>query len=163
MSEGERGRRLKFLSVDFVTAMSLEECQEHLRRSATESGQRVSLLEDGSFALRRTVDDEGSQTIAFWGTLETVARGTWVWGTVVETGARRAGRWVYGMALVTLLLALAALESAVRGAWGTALLLLLIVVGIGLLAARLWWHRHRHAMQVVNWVYDLLYVPASRA
>ncbi|MEW6580781.1 MAG: hypothetical protein AB1435_16525, partial [Chloroflexota bacterium] len=91
MSEGERGRRLKFLSVDFVTAMSVEECQECLRRCAAESGQRVSLLDDGSFALRRTVGDGGPQTVAFWGTLEAVARGTWVWGTVVETGVRRAG------------------------------------------------------------------------
>ncbi len=163
MSEGERGRRLKFLSVDFVTAMSVEECQECLRRCAAESGQRVSLLDDGSFALRRTVGDGGPQTVAFWGTLEAVARGTWVWGTVVETGVRRAGRWVYGMAFVALLLLLAALESGLRGAWGTALLWLAVVAGIGLLAARLWWHRHRHAMQVVNWVYDTLYVPAPRA
>ncbi len=162
MSEGERGRRLKFLSVDFVTAMSVEECQECLQRSAAESGQRVSLLDDGSFALRRTAGDGESQAVAFWGTLEAVARGTWVWGTVVETGASRAGRWVYAMAFVALLLLLAALESVLRGAWGTALMWLAVVAGIGLLAARLWWHRHRHAMQVVNWVYDTLYVPAPR-
>ncbi len=163
MSEGERRRRLKFMSVDFVTAMGVGECQECLRHCAAESGQRISLLDDGSFALRRMVDDSGPQAIAFWGTLEAVERGTWVWGTVVETGARRAGRWVYGMALAALLLSLAALESGLRGAWETALLWLAVVAGIGLLAARLWWHRHRHAMQVVNWVYDTLYVPAPRA
>jgi hypothetical protein len=163
MSEGERGRRLKFMSVDFVTAMGIEECQECLRHCAAEGGQRLSLLDDGSFALRCTVGDGGPPAIAFWGTLEAVERGTWVWGTVVETGARRAGRWVYGMTLLALLLALAALEAGLRGAWETTLLWLAIVVAIGLLAARLWWHRHRHAMQVVHWVYDTLYVPAPRA
>ncbi|GIV82254.1 MAG: hypothetical protein KatS3mg051_1608 [Anaerolineae bacterium] len=95
MTIGDRGRRLKFLSVDFVTALSVEECQEHLRRYAETSGQRVHLQEDGSFALRQSVGGDGPLTVALWGTLEAVPRGTWVWGTVIETA--RAARGLVGL------------------------------------------------------------------
>lgn len=162
MSTSERGRRLKFLSVDFVTALSVAECQESLRRYAETSGQRVHLQDDGSFALRRTIGADTPVTIALWGTLEAVPRGTWVWGTVIETGARRAGRWVYALGFVSVLLLVLALEAVLRGTWPVALFALALVAAIGLLSARLWWVRHRYAMQMVNWVYEALYVVPPR-
>jgi|GEM_PF-6898830 hypothetical protein len=162
MTIGDRGRRLKFLSVDFVTALSVAECQDYLRRYAETSGQRVHLQEDGSFALRQTVGEDAPVTVALWGTLEAVPRGTWVWGTVIETGARRAGRWVYPLGLLSLGLVVLTLEAALRGAWTLAAVSLLLVIAIGLLAARLWWRRHRYAMQMVNWVYETLYVAPPR-
>ncbi len=162
MTIGDRGRRLKFLSVDFVTALSVAECQDYLRRYAETSGQRVHLQEDGSFALRQTVGGDGPLTVALWGTLEAVPRGTWVWGTVIETGARRAGWWVYLLGLLGVMLLVLSLEAALRGAWTMAAATLLVVIALGLLAARLWWRRHRYAMQMVNWVYETLYVAPPR-
>lgn len=162
MSAGDRGRRLKFLSVDFVTALSVAECQEYLRRHAETSGQRLHLQDDGSFALRRTAGVDPPVTIAFWGTLEPVPRGTWVWGTVIETGARRAGRWGYALGALSVLLAVIALEALLRGVWPVMLLALTLLLAGGLLAARLWWMRHRHAMQMVNWVVEVLYVAPPR-
>jgi len=156
------GSRLKFLSVDFVTARTIDDCHACLTRCAAETGQQIRLLADNSFSLQSAVSEANPVAIKFWGTLEPVRHGTWVWGTVIETGARRAGKLAYVLWFPAIVCLVVALQALLRGGWGSLFLGLLGAAGVGLVATGLWWRRHRHAMRVVNWVYEVLYVPPER-
>jgi Flp pilus assembly protein TadB len=157
----DRSRRHRFLSVDFVTARTLDECRDCLLRCEHLPGQSLSLQEDNSFSIRRTVGDDEPAEVRFWGTLETVPRGTWVWGTVIqaaEAGRRGTVFVVFAAAILVALL----VDALLRGSLGTMLLWALVLVALGIVVFLAWRRRYRYALQIINWMYDMLYVSPDR-
>jgi hypothetical protein len=154
---GFRQRTKQFLSVDFVTATPLDECIELLKCCDEDMNQTVTIAEDGSFSLQRTFVDDDTE-ISFWGTLETVDRGTWVWGTIFEERSEgwHSQDWIPAfIVIVTLFMVL---EAILSDAFTQAAIWLGILLTFGLIALLRWRWRYRHGLMVVEWVYELLYV-----
>jgi len=84
MTSIDRSQRHRFLSVDFITARTLDDCRDRLLRGERLPGQSLLLQDDNSFSIRRTLEGSEPSEVRFWGTLERVPRGTWVWGTVIQ-------------------------------------------------------------------------------
>lgn len=157
----DRSRKHRFLSVDFVTARTLEQCRACLLQGEHLPGQSLALQDDNSFSIRRIVGGDEPAEVRFWGTLETVPRGTWVWGTVIqaaETGRRETMFVVFAAAILFALL----VDALLRGSPGMALLwgLVLAALGVGVFLA--WRRRYRYALQIITWMYDMLYVAPDR-
>lgn len=156
---GERLRPNKqFLSVDFVTALSFEECKDLLRCCDEAEHQTLTVSEDGSFSLRRTVD-AGRSVVTFWGTLEPVERGTWVWGTIFEDRAPRwyIQSWIPAFAVSVMLFML--IEALLRDAFREVAIWLGILLTLGIATIITWRWRYRHGLALVEWVYETLYAP----
>jgi hypothetical protein len=157
----DRSRKHRFLSVDFVTARTLEECRDCLLHCEHLSGQSLSLQDDNSFSIQRMVGGDEPAEIRFWGTLETVPRGTWVWGTVIqaaETGRRETVGLVFGAAILVALL----VDALLRGTPSKALVWGLLLVALGIAVFLAWRRRYRYALQIINWMYEMLYVSPDR-
>ena len=149
------------LSVDFVTALPLDECHARLLESAEHDDLNLMVGDDGSFALRRVRDDDSGAEVRFWGTLEEVERGTWVWGAILEDveDDEAEDHMTPLRAFVVVLLLFLGAEALLRddlrmvAFWGGTLVFLTVV---GVL---LWRRSYRHALEVVDWIYRTLYVP----
>jgi hypothetical protein len=147
------------LSVDFVTALTLDECRALLQQVEPGKGQYVSLWDDHSFTVHCCGPDQEQAVARFWGTLEPREHGTWVWGTTIEE-AHDKPEWPSRRTTV-LLIALIILGAAVI----TSRDMRLILVGAVLITASLvwrfwtWQRRHREALRVIGWVWETLYVP----
>ena len=163
-TEIDRSQKHHFLSVDFVTARSVADCQDCLIHCSQVASQSLTLNEDGSFAIRRVVTaGERPNEVKFWGTLEPARRGTWVWGTVIEMSSPTRDRQVYILGGVALVLALIAADGWLRGATPVTWIAGGLLLVVGVIAIWLWQGRHYDALQVVNWVYETLYIPPDRA
>ncbi len=155
----EKRQSRPILSLDFVTALSLDECRDRLLQIAPAAGHDVSVWDDHSFTIRCCTSNGEAASARFWGTLEARERGTWVWGTSIEEGRDRP-EWPSRRTTI-LLLALIVL-AATAFTLGDARLLL---VALGLIFAsmllRIWTWRRRHdeALQIIKWVWETLYVP----
>jgi hypothetical protein len=151
--------------VDFVTALSVDDCRARLEEAAARDALQLTLADEGSFALRRAVGDSQDAEVRFWGTLETVERGTWVWGAiledVVDEDAEDHISPLRAFVVVGLLFlgAEALLRDDLRMMffWGGTLVFLAVV------AVLVWRRTYRHALALVNWIYETIYVPAPRA
>ena len=157
----DRSRKHRFLSVDFVTARTLEQCRTCLLQGEHLPGQSLALQDDNSFAIRRLVSGDRPAEVKFWGTLETVPRGTWVWGTVIqaaETPRRETMFVVFAAAILAALL----VDALLRGTPMKALLSGLVLAALGIAVFLAWRRRYQHALQIINWMYDLLYVAPDR-
>jgi hypothetical protein len=171
-SEIERPQRA-LLTVDFVTAFSVEECRQWLEYASDQiDTQRVDLWDDDSFTIRccrdsdpgDPYDDSAARVfeVRFWGTLEPRERGTWVWGTSIENPdvtRRRSG--VPPTIVVVILLALT-FEAYFRGAQTAMLVWLAGLAGLGVWWIITWWERHRRALRVILWLWETLYVKPPR-
>lgn len=148
----------QFLSVDFVTALTMQECVERLSCCDEELNQSVTLADDRSFALRRHFAEENVE-VMFWGTMEEHERGTWVWGTIFQDRPKglRLQPWI--PAFVVLVMLFMAGEAAIRGAGREVVAWLGILIALALFALWRWWRRYRHGLVMVEWVYETLYVP----
>jgi hypothetical protein len=163
MTTIDRSQRHHFLSVDFVTARTVADCQECLIHCSQVASQSLTLNEDGSFAIKRVViAGERPNEVKFWGTLEPARRGTWVWGTVIEVSSPRRDRQVYSSGIVAVVLAVIAADGLLRGAHLVTTIAGLLLLAVGVIAVWLWQGRHHDALQVVNWVYETLYIPPDR-
>jgi hypothetical protein len=168
-SEIERPQRA-LLTVDFVTAFSVEECRQWLEYAADQiDTQRVDLWDDDSFTIRccrdsdpgDPYDDSAARVfeVRFWGTLEPRERGTWVWGTSIEESGENP-EWPSRRTKV-LLITLIILATAVlvlhdmRPLWIAAL----IVAISALWRFWTWRRRHSEALRVIAWIWETLYVP----
>jgi len=111
MAESDQSQGQQLLSLDFVTALTVDECRACLRQTGDVDGQSVLLQDDDGFAIRRLMGDDHKVEVRFWGTLQAVERGTWVWGTVVrDTGAGgRAQTYVPVLAVIAALILMAEL------------------------------------------------------
>lgn len=146
----------QFLSVDFVTALTVEECEQRLRCCDEVLGQQVTLGEDGSFSVRRSLGERGD--VRFWGTLQATERGTWVWGTIFQ---KRQGRWhiqPWLASFAVVVLVLMALDALRRGANQVALTWAIVLILLALLGGWRWYRRYRHGLRLVAWIYEVLYV-----
>ena len=79
------------LSVDFVTALSLDECRE--RSCSTPIRRRGSMSPCGTITASpcaAAIPTSDQAVARFWGTLEPRERGTWVWGTSIEEASEIA-------------------------------------------------------------------------
>lgn len=146
----------QFLSVDFVTATPLDECIKLLECCPKDMNQTITIAEDGSFSLQRTFNDDTE--ISFWGTLETVERGTWVWGTIFEERLESWHSQTWLMAFVVIVMLFLMMEAILRDAFNQAAIWLGILLALGLIAIVRWRWRYRHGLVMVEWVYELLYV-----
>ena len=162
MSQTDRPRKLKFLSVDFVTALTIDECRECLVHCNPVADYYVSLQDDNSFSVQRVIPGDKPREVRFWGTLQPVERGTWVWGTIIETteADRRKPTFVLVFA-VAILLALV-IEALLRNAAQEALIFAGVLLVLGIVVGQLWRRRHRHGLQVANWVYETLFMSPGR-
>jgi hypothetical protein len=151
------------LSVDFVTALSLEECRALLQRADPARGQFVSLWDDHSFTVRCCRATPEQAVARFWGTLEPREHGTWVWGTSIEESGENP-EWP-SRRTTTLLIALIVLAAAaltlndLRPLWIAALLVAISALW------RFWTWRRRHseALRVIAWLWETLYVPIKES
>lgn len=147
------------LSVDFVTALSLDECRERLQHTDPAQGQHVAVWDDHSFTVRCCHPNRDQAVARFWGTLEPRERGTWVWGTSIEETSARPewpSRRTSALFIALIVLATAALTLRdVRALWIAALLVAVSALW------RIWTWRRRHydALQVIRWIWETLYVP----
>jgi len=160
MAESDQSQGQQLLSLDFVTALTVEECRVCLRQPPLVDGQSVLLQDDDGFSVRRLMGDENKQVeVRFWGTLQPVDRGTWVWGTVVrDTGAKgRVQTYVPVMAVIAALFLMA--EFVLRADSGAIAFWAVLLVVLGLWTVIVWRRRHRYALRVMNWVLETLYVP----
>jgi len=162
----ERPRRQRpRLSVDFVTALSVEECRLRLQESADRDQLQLTLSDDEGFTLRRPFGDDPEAEVRFWGTLEEVERGTWVWGAILEeAGDEEAEDHISPLrAFVVVGLLFLAAEALLRddlrmmAFWAGALVFLAAAAVI------LWRRTYRHALELVTWIYEAIYVPPRRA
>ena len=152
------------LSVDFVTALSLDECHERLREAADLDSLNLMLREDGGFALRRPPSSDSGRDVRFWGTLEEVERGTWVWGAILEDVEDDDGddHVTPLRAFVVVLLLFMAAEALLRddlrmvAFWAGTLVFLTVVAGL------VWRRRYRYGLEVVDWIYRTLYLPPPK-
>jgi hypothetical protein len=151
------------LSVDFVTALSLEECRACLRQADPVKGQNVSVWEDNSFTVRCCAPDGEKTGTSFWGTLEPREFGTWVWGTSIEKSGG-GSEWPSRGTTVLLLILFALVAGALTRSDPR-----LLVIAAALLAGALLWRfwtwrrRHSEALRVIGWVWETLYVPIREA
>ena len=162
MTSIDRSQRHRFLSVDFITARTLDDCRDRLLRGERLPGQSLLLQDDNSFSIRRTLEGSEPSEVRFWGTLERVPRGTWVWGTVIQvadTGRRGTMVVVFAVAILFALL----FDALLRGTPWKALLWALALAALGVAVFLAWRRRYRAALQIVNWMYDLLYVAPDRS
>jgi hypothetical protein len=160
MAELNQGQGQQLLSLDFVTALTVEECRAYLRQPSPIDGQSVLLQDDDGFAIRRVMRDANVQIeVRFWGTLQPVERGTWVWGTVVrDTGEKgRVQTYVPVLAVIAALFLIA--EFVLRADAGMIAFWALALAALCCWIVIVWRRRHRHALSVMNWVLETLYVP----
>jgi hypothetical protein len=156
----EQARR-PLMTVDFVTALSVEECRAALA-AAERANQPVELWDDHSFTVLCCGDEAEAYEARFWGTLEPRDGGAWVWGTTIEdTGGRRRPS-VFRPTLVVVVLIVLAAEAFVRGARQATLIWLALLAGLGAVWLILWIERHRRALGVVMWVWETLWVPVKK-
>jgi hypothetical protein len=163
MTTDQKRQSKPMLSVDFVTALTLEECRTRLAQAGTVMGQHLSSWEDDSFTVRCCAPDGAKTGTSFWGTLEPRERGTWVWGTSIEESGDKP-EWPSRRTTVLLLLLF------VLAGWGLTRNepRVLVIAGLLLAGALLWrfwtWRRrHSEALRVINWVWETLYVPIKEA
>lgn len=157
----DRPKQHKFLSVDFVTALSKDECCIRLESGPHVAGQTVTLNERDSFTIQATAADQPRVEVRFWGTLQSVRRGTWVWGTVIETreAYRRNTTWLaFGMVILLALM----IEAGLRQSTRDTLIFGGLLLAAGTLRVIYWRIRHRHGLRVVRWVWETLYVTPER-
>ncbi len=152
------------LSVDFVTALSMDECRTLLQRADPAKGPLfVSLWDDHSFTVRCCRATSAQAVARFWGTLEPRERGTWVWGTSIEEAGDRPewpSRRTTVLMIALIILATAALTlSDLRPLWIAALIIAISVLW------RFWTWRRRHseALRVIAWLWETLYVPIKES
>ncbi len=167
-SEIERPRRA-LLTVDFVTAFSVEECRQWLEYAADQiDTRRVELWDDDSFTIRccsdagpeDLYDDSAARPfeVRFWGTLEPRERGTWVWGTSIESPEVDRRRFGFPPTIVVVILLTLVFESYFRAAHTSLLVWLAGLAGLAGWWILSWWGRHRHALRVIVWIWETLYV-----
>lgn len=159
MEEHDQSQEQQLLSLDFVTALTVEECRATLRQAVDVDGQSVLLQDDDGFAIRRLMGDDHNVEVRFWGTLQAVDRGTWVWGTVVrDTGAEgRARTFLPVLAAIAGLMLVA--ELVLRADSSALVFWVLLLAVLGVWTVVVWRRRHRYALRVMNWVLETLYVP----
>lgn len=157
-SDARQSVEKQFLSVDFVTALSFMECVDRLRCCDDALNQVTSMAGDGSFSLRRTISESGTD-VKFWGTLEPRDRGTWVWGTIFENRDEGLRFQPWMPAFVVIVMLFLALDAMIRGALVEVVVWLAVLAGLGLLGIWRWRRRYRHGLRLVEWVYEVLYVP----
>jgi hypothetical protein len=158
----DRPQQHRFLSVDFVTALTLDECREFLLNSIQAGEQAVTMLDDNSFAVQRRVEGEKPKEVRFWGTLETVETGTWVWGTVIQTSEGGRKRSTYGLVFVVVILLGLMVDALTRNSLQNVLILSGVLAGLAVLGAVIWRQRNQYGLQVMSWVYETLYVAPQR-
>jgi hypothetical protein len=162
-SHDQKRQSQPVLSVDFVTALSLDECRALLERADSARGQFVSLWDDHSFTVRccRTTPEQA--VARFWGTLEPREHGTWVWGTSIEESGEHPewpSRRTTALLIALIVLATAALTlSDLRPLWIAAL----VVTIAALWRFWTWRRRHSEALRVIAWLWETLYVPIKEA
>ncbi|MBI5958625.1 MAG: hypothetical protein HY866_07820 [Chloroflexi bacterium] len=156
-----RPKQHKFLSVDFVTALPLEDCRASLLSRPPVDGIQITIQDDNSFAIQHAVSPDQLRMVRFWGTLEVVQRGTWVWGTIIETsaGSRRS---TYGWGLLIAILFIMVVQAGIRDNTQMVLTLVMIILTMLILLAAWWRWRHRHGLALLSWVYETLYVAPER-
>lgn len=154
----ETDTQQQFLSIDFVTALSLDECIVRLNDCDHTAQHEVVIDDDGGFALHCTFSENGVE-VRFWGTLEAHARGTWVWGTIFEDRAEQWNLQSWIPAFVVAALLFLAFEALMRAAFDRMALWIGALLIIGVWAIWRWYRRYRHGLRIVSWVYELLYVP----
>ena len=160
MAELDQVQGQQLLSLDFVTALTVDECRACLRQPPLVDGQSVLLQDDNGFSIRRLMGDDTKQVeVRFWGTLQPVDRGTWVWGTVVrDTGAQgRVQAYIPVLAVIAALFMIA--EFMLRADVGAVVFWAGLLAALGLWTLIVWRRRNRHALRVMNWVLETLYVP----
>ncbi len=152
------------LSVDFVTALPVEECRERLQEAADRDQLQFTLSDEGGFALRRPFGDDSTSELRFWGTLEPVDRGTWVWGAILEdVDDEEVEDHISPLrAFVVVGLLFLAAEALLRDdlrmmAFWSGALIFLAVVGV-----LVWRRTYRQALELVTWIYEAIYVPPPR-
>ena len=147
------------LSVDFVTALSLDDCRTLLERGDPTKGQFVSLWDDNSFTVRCCRPTSEQAVARFWGTLEPRERGTWVWGTSIEESGDNpewSPRVTKALLITLIILATTALVlHDLRPLW----IAVLIVAIAALWRFWTWRRRHSEALRVIAWIWETLYVP----
>lgn len=158
----DRPQQHRFLSVDFVTALTLDECRAYLTNSLQAREQTVAILDDNSFSVQRRVGGEKPKEVRFWGTLETVKDGTWVWGTVIQTSEAGRKRSTYGLVFGVVILLGLIVDALMRNSLQSVLILSGVLAALAVLAAVIWRQRNRYGLQVMNWVYETLYVAPQR-
>jgi len=158
MSDAKRQSQ-PILSLDFVTALSLEDCHARLKQAAPGAGQHVDVWNDHSFTIRCCAPTSEEAVARFWGTLEPRERGTWVWGTSIEE-ARPQTEWP-SRRTSALLIALIALSMAAYTFHDARLLIVALGLIFGAALWRIWTWRRRHgeALAIIRWVWETLYVP----
>jgi hypothetical protein len=162
MMTDQKRQSQPILSVDFLTALPLDECRARLQQ-APARGQRVALWDDNSFTVRCCDANSDQASVRFWGTLEARERGTWVWGTSIEAAPEHPewpSRRTSVIAFVLVVLAVSAWTLNDARCLGVAAALL---IGVGLWRAWTWRRRHYDALQVVRWVWETLYVPVKES
>jgi hypothetical protein len=158
--------------LDFVTALTVDECRERLERATARLApdwQRIYLGDDNSFIIERLVtrgvqgtDYEGAVEIRFKGTLEQVATGTRVRGTITEDTYERlmTAKWLVGV-LAVIALTMLGIAAIVTGTWE---ILIVAVVVFGLFVAGVTWDWNRtkwYPVQLMNWIRQQLFVPPN--
>lgn len=149
------------LSVDFLTALTLDECRARLLQTDPAKGQHVSVWDDHSFTVHCCASDTSKAVARFWGTLESRERGTWVWGTSIEDAPGRP-EWP-SRRTTALMIALIVLAAAALTLNNPQLLLIALVLVAASILWRFWTWRRRHfeALQVIRWVWETLYIPVK--
>lgn len=155
------------MTVDFVTAFSVEDCRQWLTHAADQvDTRRVDIWDDNSFTIRccredfDPFDDSGARTfeVRFWGTLEERPNGTWVWGTTIEDAETESNRLGLPPTFVVIILLALALEAYLRQAETMMWFWLASLAALGLWSAISWWNQHRRALDVILWLWETLYV-----
>jgi hypothetical protein len=150
------------MTVDFMTELSVAECRAWLAHAASQTDRQiVEIWDDDSFTIRCCADQGDPYIARFWGTLEARKGGTWVWGTTLEDAEARRPFNFRPTLVVVVLMGLAA-EAFVRDARNTMMLWLVVLVALGALWVGLWIERHWHALRVVAWVWETLWVPLPK-
>jgi hypothetical protein len=159
MTSDQKRQSQPVLSVDFVTALTLEECRTRLAQADPVKDQHVSVWDDNSFTVRCCAPDGAKTGTSLWGTLEARERGTWVWGTSIEASGD-SPEWPSRTTTILLLILFVLVAGALTRNDPR-----LLVIGAVLLAGALLWRfwtwqrRHAEALRVIGWVWETLYVP----
>lgn len=155
------------MTVDFVTAFSVDDCRQWLAYAADQiDTQRVEIWEDNSFTIRcccdstDPFDDSGARTfeVRFWGTLEPHTHGTWVWGTSIEDPNTESSRFGFPPTFVVIILFTLAIEAYLREADTMMWLWLGSLGALGVWSVISWWEQHRRTLRVILWIWETLYV-----
>ncbi len=162
----------KPLALDFVTALTVEECSAILLQESgrwTAHWQHVQLLPEGRFTLERliippfrfTIDRGAGYKITFDGTLEPVPEGTHVWGAITRTWRGWDRGWRLRMAGIRVLGVVMALIAGWQlGLMAASLIVIfnLAVQGLMLRGRR---DLHGYLFDLLDWITAQLYIPSE--